>query len=42
MDSNTTLREMLNRQLAEGNTSTPHSPFDTGAGPNLSFVSPTP
>jgi len=40
LNNNPTLREMLDRQLAEGNPSTPRSPFDNGAGPNLASVSP--
>ena len=39
LNNNPTLREMLDRQLAENNPSTPRSPFDNGAGPNLSSVS---
>ena len=39
LNSNPTLREMLDRQLAEGNPSTPRSPFDNGAGPNIASVS---
>lgn len=38
LNNNPTLREMLDRQLAENNPSTPRSPFDNGAGPNLSSV----
>ncbi len=39
LNNNPTLREMLDRQLAENNPSTPRSPFDNGAGPNLASVS---
>ncbi len=41
LNSNPTLREMLDRQLAENNPSTPRSPFDNGAGPNLASVGPS-
>ena len=39
LNANPTLREVLDRQLAEGNAFTPRSPFDNGAGPNLASVS---
>ncbi|CAL5227483.1 g10461 [Coccomyxa viridis] len=42
LNNNPTLREMLDRQLAENNPSTPRSPFDNGAGPNLSSIFKTP
>ena len=39
LNSSPTLREMLDRQLADNNApSTPRSPFDNGAGPNLASV----
>lgn len=38
LNTTPTLREVLDRQLAEGNAFTPRSPFDNGAGPNLASV----
>lgn len=38
LNANPTLREMLDRQMADANPSTPRSPFDNGAGPNLASV----
>ena len=38
LNTSPTLREVLDRQLAEGTAYSPRSPFDNGAGPNLASV----